>query len=91
MEEPLDSRQLRAFVVLAKTGSYTETARQLFVTYLAISHAMPTQESSVECRLLSNMNKKVILTDAGEALLHHPQQVLKEVTRARSTLDAINK
>jgi DNA-binding transcriptional LysR family regulator len=68
MEEPLDSRQLRAFVVLAKTGSNTETARQLFVTHSAISHAMRTLESNVGCCLLSNMNKKVIITDAGEAL-----------------------
>jgi hypothetical protein len=47
MEEPIDSRQLRAFVILTKTGSSTETARQLFVTDSAISHAMRALESTV--------------------------------------------
>ena len=91
MEEPLDSRQLKAFVILAKSGSYTETANQLYVTHSAISHAMRALESSVGCRLLSNMNKKVMLTEAGEALLQHAQQVLEEMKRARMTLTALNK
>ena len=91
MEEPLDSRQLNAFVILAKNGSYTETASQLFVTHSAISHAMRALESSVGCRLLSNMNKKVMLTEAGEALLQHAQRVLEEMKRARMTLTELNK
>jgi DNA-binding transcriptional LysR family regulator len=91
MEEPLDSRQLRAFVVLAKTGSYTETARQLFVTHSAISHAMRALEAAVGCRLLNNVNKKVMLTDAGDALLQHAQQVLEEMRRAKTNLNALNK
>ena len=45
--EPLDSRQLKAFAILAKTGSYTETARQLYVTHSAISHAMRVLESDM--------------------------------------------
>ncbi|HEX3801014.1 MAG TPA: LysR family transcriptional regulator [Verrucomicrobiae bacterium] len=91
MDEPLDSRQLRAFVVLAETGSYTETARRLFVTHSAISHAMRALESTVGCRLLNNLNKKVMLTDAGEALLQHAQQVLEEMRRAKTNLNALNK
>ncbi len=91
MEEPLDSRQLKAFAILSKTGSYTETAKQLFVTHSAISHAMRALESDVGCRLLANVNKKVMLTDAGEALLKHAEQVLKEMSRARTTLAALNK
>ena len=32
MSAPLDSRQLRAFRVLARTGSFTQTARELHIT-----------------------------------------------------------
>ncbi len=91
MNEPLDSRQLKAFVILAKTGSYTQTARQLSVTHSAISHSMRALESAAGCRLLSRMNKRVILTEAGEALLHHAWQVLEEMDRARATLNTLNK
>ena len=89
--EPLDSRQLKAFAILAKTGSYTETARQLYVTHSAISHAMRVLESDAGCRLLSRLGKKVILTDAGEALLNHAEEVLGEMRRARRTLNGLNK
>ena len=40
MSEPLDSRQLRAFVTLANTGSFTRTGKDLFLTQSAISHAI---------------------------------------------------
>ena len=40
MLEILDSRQLRAFCTLARTGSFTEAARALHLTQSAVSHAM---------------------------------------------------
>lgn len=89
--EPLDSRQLKAFAILAKTGSYTETARQLYVTHSAVSHAMRALESNLGCRLLNRVDKRVVLTEAGEALLPHAEQALAEMERARETLNALNK
>jgi DNA-binding transcriptional LysR family regulator len=91
MSESLDSRQLEAFVALAKTGSYTETAKQLYVTHSAISHSMRALESQVGCRLFSKMRKKTILTQAGETLLVHASRVLEEMRLARLTLRQLNK
>jgi DNA-binding transcriptional LysR family regulator len=91
MNESLDSRQLKAFAVLAKTGSYTETARQLYVTHSAISHSMRALEEQVGCRLLSKLGKKAILTEAGEALLTHAHRALEEMRQARQTLANLNK
>lgn len=91
MNEPLDSRQLKAFVLLAKTGSYTETAKQLYVTHSAISHSMRALEQQVGCRLLSKLGKKAILTEAGEALQHHAFRALDEMRQARHTLVELNK
>jgi DNA-binding transcriptional LysR family regulator len=91
MSEPLDSRQLKAFVTLARTGSYTDTAKELFVTHSAISHAMRALETNAGCRLLSKLGKKIILTDAGEALLQHAEHVLEEMRQARLTLNGLSK
>lgn len=91
MSEALDSRQLEAFVALSKTGSYTETAKQLYVTHSAISHSMKALEGQVGCRLLSKLRKKTILTEAGEAFLHHAQRALDEMRRARITVTELNK
>jgi urea transport system substrate-binding protein len=91
MNESLDSRQLKAFVVLAKTGSYTKTAKELFVTHSAICHAMRELEEDVGCRLFTRMGKKIALTEAGEALLSHALRALNELDQARQTLTSLNK
>lgn len=91
MNESLDSRQLKAFVILAKTGSYTETAKQLYVTHSAISHSMRSLEEQVGCRLLTKLGKKAILTEAGDELLPHAHRALEEMGRARQRLAELNK
>ena len=69
MKTPLDSRQLRACCVLARTGSFNETARDLHLTQSGISHSMKALEGDVGCRLLDRLGKKFLLTQAGEQLL----------------------
>jgi urea transport system substrate-binding protein len=91
MNETLDSRQLRAFVILAKTGSYTKTAKELFVTHSAICHAMNELEEDVGCRLFAKMGKTITPTEAGEALLSHALRALDELDQARRTVNYLNK
>ena len=49
MSQPLDSRQLRAFSILARTASFTTTAKELHLSQSAISHSMkaPDRRSAV--------------------------------------------
>ena len=91
MNGTLDSRQLKAFTVLAKTESLTETGRQLYLTPSAISHAMRQLEEDVGCRLFTKAGKKIALSEAGEALLYHAHRALDELDRARQTLTYLNK
>ena len=87
----LDSRQLRAFATLARTGSFTQTARELHLTQSAISHSMKALESDVGCRLLDRLGKKVALTQAGEQLLHHAGKIISEMENARTSLGKLGK
>lgn len=91
MSEPLDSRQLRAFVTLANTGSFTRTGKELFLTQSAISHAIKALEEDVGCRLFDRVGKSVALTPAGEQLLHHAKGILEEMTQARTALERLGK
>ena len=91
MRTPLDSRQLRAFSVLARTGSFTQTARELHLTQSGISHSMKALETDVGCRLLDRLGKKVVLTQAGEQLLQHAQKILSEMDSARDSLTQLGK
>ena len=91
MKGPLDSRQLLSFSILARTGSFTRTARELFLTQSAVSHAMKTLEADVGCRLLDRVGKKVMLTQAGEQLLKHAEVILREMQAAREGLEHLGK
>ena len=91
MNAPLDSRQMRAFSVLARTGSFTQTARELHLTQSGVSHSMKALERDVGCRLLSRLGKKIVLTQAGEQLLHHATRILHEMETARESLGHLGK
>ncbi len=91
MNSPLDSRQLRAFTVLARTGSFTQAARELHLTQSGVSHSMKALERDIGCRVLDRMGKKVVLTQAGEQLLHHAKRILHEMETARESLGRLGK
>src|SRR6266446_7653249 len=91
MSPPLDSRQVRAFCVLARTGSFTQAARELHLTQSGVSHSMKTLEGDVGCRLLDRMGKKVVLTQAGEQFLGHATKILKEMEGARESMAQLGK
>lgn len=91
MNQPLDSRQVRAFCVLARTGSFTQAARELHLTQSGVSHSIKALENDVGCRLLDRLGKKVVLTQAGEHLLHHAEKILQEMQLARERLGHLGK
>src|ERR1044071_8510515 len=91
MNVPLDSRQLRTFCALARTGSFTQTARELHLTQSGVSHSMKALERDIGCRLLDRLGKKVVLTQAGEQLLHHATKILQEMENARGSLAHLGK
>jgi len=91
MTHPIDSRQLRAFAALARTGSFTLAAKELFLSQSAVSHSMKALENDVGCRLFDRVGKKVLLTQAGEALLHHADKILQEMGAARAGLQQLGK
>ncbi|OHE82595.1 MAG: LysR family transcriptional regulator, partial [Verrucomicrobia bacterium RIFCSPLOWO2_12_FULL_64_8] len=86
----LDSRQLLAFAALARRGSFTLAAKDLFLTQSAVSHAMKALEEDVGCRLLDRVGKRVLLTQAGEQLLRHVERVLREMQDARTGLEDLS-
>ncbi len=91
MNSPLDSRQVRAFCVLARTGSFTQTARELHLTQSGVSHSIKALETDIGCRLLDRLGKKVVLTQAGEQFLQHATKILHEMESARESLGQLGK
>ncbi len=91
MKPTLDSRQLHAFAALARRGSFTVAAKDLFLTQSAVSHAIKALEDDLGCRLVDRVGRRVLLTQAGEQFLRHTEKILREMEAARAGLDTLTK
>jgi DNA-binding transcriptional LysR family regulator len=86
-----DTRQLTAFATLAKTGSFTRAAQELYLTQSAISHAIKALEEEAGCRLVERAGRRVALTQSGEQFLRHVEKILGEMKSARRGLDELTR
>jgi DNA-binding transcriptional LysR family regulator len=91
MKPTLDSRQLHAFSALARRGSFTLAAKDLFLTQSAVSHAIKALEDDLGTRLLDRVGRRVLLTQAGEQFLRHTEKILREMEAARAGLETLTK
>ncbi|WP_395747384.1 LysR family transcriptional regulator [Prosthecobacter sp.] len=90
MEAPIDTRQLRAFVSLARSGSFTQAGRELHLTQSAISHAIKSLETDLGSLLFHRQGKSVHLTHAGRELLPHAETILQSMHHARAVLGTLD-
>jgi DNA-binding transcriptional LysR family regulator len=90
MDQAIDTRQLRAFVSLAHSGSFTQAGRELHLTQSAISHAIKALETDLAAQLFHRQGKSVHLTHAGRELLPHAETILKAMSQARASLLALD-
>jgi DNA-binding transcriptional LysR family regulator len=90
MEPLIDSRQLRAFAVLAREGSFTRAGEMLHLTQSAVSHAIRTLEEELGCRLFQRQGRRVFLTHHGRELLTHAEAIQTLMTQARANLGALD-
>lgn len=82
----LDSRQLLAFATLARKKSFTQAAKDMFLTQSAVSHAIKAFEREIGVRLFDRVGKTVHLTQAGEQLLQHAERILRDMQDARTAM-----
>jgi DNA-binding transcriptional LysR family regulator len=61
-------RQMRAFVALAKTGSFTLAAEYMHVTQAALSGLIKELEQTIGARVVDRSTRKIELTDIGRDL-----------------------
>ena len=81
----MELHQLRYFVAVAETGSFTRAAEREGVTQPTLSEQILRLEGrphGVGRRLFDRLGRKVVLTDAGHELLGHAQSILAAVGEA---------
>lgn len=60
---------LHTFEAAARHLSFTKAAEELFVTQAAVSHQIKTLEEHLGVRLFRRLNRRLMLTDQGQALM----------------------
>jgi DNA-binding transcriptional LysR family regulator len=90
MQMNLDTRQLRAFLVLAREGSFTAAGKALHLTQSAVSHAIKALEADLACELFYRQGRTVSLTPHGRELLVHAENIEIAMGHARASLGALD-
>lgn len=85
----MDIHNIRAFLMVAETGSFSRAADKLFITQPAISKRISTMEFSLDCQLFDRLGKNVQLTQAGAALVPSYQRILAELNESERIISAL--
>ena len=89
MASYLEVRHLKLIETVAKEGGLTKAANRLHVTQSALSHQLRDIEDKLGAPLFLRLNKKMLLTQAGERLLSAAPSVLDELKRAEDDIRQI--
>jgi len=82
--------QLRTFVNVVESGSFSEAARALSISQPAVTMQIQTLESDVGATLLDRRYRRIDLTEAGRALMPYARRVISELEAARDEIAALS-
>jgi len=86
MTEPLETAELLAFARTAELLSLSRAAAELGVPRATLSRRLARLEERLAVRLLRRTTRSMALTDAGELLYRHAQEVLEAVVQAEEAV-----
>lgn len=85
----MDIQNIRAFLMVAETQSFSRAAEKLFLTQPAISKRISTMEHALDCQLFDRLGKSIQLTQAGEALIPSYQRILNEMNETQRIISTM--
>ena len=91
----MDVKQIKYFLEVSKTGSFTSAAKKLYISAPGLVKSMDKLEEELGVRLFVRMRTGVSLTPAGHVLaryarpyIHKHEHILGEVKKAGSLREA---
>ena len=74
------------FVLLARRGSFVETAREIGITASAVSRRLARLEDRLGVRLMNRTTRRVSLTGEGEMYFRKAARLLGEIDELENSL-----
>jgi LysR family nitrogen assimilation transcriptional regulator len=78
----MELRQLRYFVAIADSGSFTKAAERVFVAQSALSYQLAQLEAELGAALFERSHRGVLLTEAGQRFFPHAVSILRQTDEA---------
>jgi DNA-binding transcriptional LysR family regulator len=85
----MELRHLRTIAAVARHGSFTKAAEELYLAQSAISQQIRRLEQELGVEVFHRTSRRVELTDEGRVILGYAQRVLAEVDGLHSELEEL--
>lgn len=83
----MDLRDLRCFIAIVQTGSFTKAAEQIFVSQPSLSKSVKRLEGQLQVSLLERSTRFVRVTDAGWVVYEQSKKVMQALEEMPLLLD----
>jgi LysR family hydrogen peroxide-inducible transcriptional activator len=80
----MELHQLRYFVAVAETGGFSKAAKRCYVAQPSLSQQIIKLEHELGQELFERLSRKIVLTEAGKALLPRAKLILEETENIKS-------
>lgn len=78
----METKNLETFIAVAKTGSFTKTAEQNFISSTAIMKQINRLENELNLKLFTRSSAGVQLTNSGQTFLKYAREIIKLTNQA---------
>ncbi|MFC7048435.1 LysR family transcriptional regulator [Emcibacter nanhaiensis] len=78
--------QLRYFLAVVETGSFTKAAERVYVTQPTLSAGIQKLEAALDTKLFDRSSKRVFLTESGSRFVDRAKAILHQVSLAEAEM-----
>ena len=86
----MDISAYKAFIAVADLGTFSKAAESLYITQPAISKRIALLEEQLGSKLFDRIGKRVILNQAGKALLPIANRILQDMKESQRVIDNLH-
>jgi len=86
----MDLSAYKAFIAVAEKSSFSKASEHLYITQPAVSKRISLLEDKLGSTLFDRIGRKVILNEAGKALLPVALRILQEVKESQRVINNLS-
>lgn len=86
----MDISSYKAFIAVAELGTFSKAAESMFITQPAISKRIKLLEEQLGSQLFDRIGKRVVLNQAGKALLPIAMRIVHEMNESQRVIENLN-